>query len=142
MYLKLLEQKSGPAKYKMIKYNIDNVLKEMDNLGHTVFTGDKKPFNLNIVGIRNQNAKLDEFGCTMTTFWKFNGEWNFRQWPWTTLPGSTYLQHRLLNRKGCAILVPGQYKSTYALDLHNGKYEALCQRKKTFGRGHRAQPGL
>jgi hypothetical protein len=34
-----------------------------------------------------------------------------------------------MNKNGCAILVPEQYRSTYKLDLHRGKYLALCQRK-------------
>ena len=29
---------------------------------------------------------------------------------------------------GCAILVAGQYLDTWTIDLHAGKYEALCQR--------------
>jgi len=33
-----------------------------------------------------------------------------------------------MNRKGTALLVPNQYKGVYKLDLHQGKYEALCQR--------------
>ena len=35
---------------------------------------------------------------------------------------------RLLNREGCAILAPGQYRGAYARALHRGKYYALCQR--------------
>mgnify|MGYP003634946354 FL=1 len=33
-----------------------------------------------------------------------------------------------MNVDGTAILVPGQYRSVYRRDLHQGKYEALCQR--------------
>jgi hypothetical protein len=33
-----------------------------------------------------------------------------------------------MNSKGCAILKEGQYKGVYEIDLHNGKYEAICQR--------------
>jgi restriction endonuclease len=32
-------------------------------------------------------------------------------------------------RKGTAILVPGQYRGAYEIGLHRGKYQALCQRK-------------
>lgn len=31
-------------------------------------------------------------------------------------------------KKGVARLVPNQYRTTWAVDLHQGKYEALCQR--------------
>jgi len=35
----------------------------------------------------------------------------------------------LLNTKGSALLKPNQYLDTWKLALHQGKYEALCQRK-------------
>lgn len=113
----------------MDRPTLSKVAAAMDSRGYSIFSNDRKPFNLNLVGVRNPSAKVDEFGCWMTAFWKYGGEWNFRAWPWTTLPGSTYLQRRLLNRAGCAILVPGQYRGVYSLDLHNGRYEALCQRR-------------
>ena len=34
-----------------------------------------------------------------------------------------------LSSKGTAILVPGQYKSSYVVSKHRGQYDALCQRK-------------
>jgi hypothetical protein len=34
-----------------------------------------------------------------------------------------------MNKKGTAILVPGQYRSAWKLNLHQGKYLALCQAK-------------
>lgn len=57
--------------------------------------------------------------------WNLN--WVIRQWPITTKPGTTVLR-RPVNSKGTAILVPGQYEGVYKLDLHAGKYLALCQR--------------
>ena len=45
----------------------------------------------------------------------------------TTLPGLYWLENPM-NSKGCAILKEGQYKGVYEIDLHNGKYEAICQR--------------
>jgi hypothetical protein len=35
----------------------------------------------------------------------------------------------LLNPKGTAILVPGQYRGSHAIGLHQGKYKALRQVK-------------
>jgi len=46
----------------------------------------------------------------------------------TTNPGTHWLKN-LLNPSGCAVLKPGQYVDAYQLGLHQGKYEALVQRK-------------
>lgn len=110
---------------------LQEILDEMKIRKHEIFEQDDKPFNLNIVGIRSPSPILDTYGCKLTCFWKYKGNWEFRIWPGTTLPGSTYLIKKLLNPKGAAILVPGQYNSVYALDLHGGRYEALCQRNGT-----------
>ena len=39
------------------------------------------------------------------------------------------MKEKLLNPKGTAILVPGQYRGCWQIGLHNGKYEALVQKK-------------
>ena len=46
----------------------------------------------------------------------------------TTQPGITSLKTPV-NAKGCAILVPGQYRGCWKIGLHKGKYEALTQDK-------------
>jgi hypothetical protein len=101
----------------------------LKGLGYKVFESNKKDFNLNIVGIRDTNAKLDQFSCRIAAFWKQpEGEWALMQWKATTYPGSRYLIERLLNPRGAAILKKGQYP-VYKLDTHNGSYRALCQRR-------------
>lgn len=95
--------------------------------GSVIFENDSRPYNLNIIAIRNKNPKLDEFGCQLLIAWKHKGVWHEKSYRITTYPGSYYLKQRLLNPKGCAILAPGQYRGIYALRLHNNKYEALCQ---------------
>ena len=47
----------------------------------------------------------------------------------TTEPGTSILQRPIV-KGGTAILIPGQYRSTYKIDTHGGKrkYTALCQR--------------
>jgi hypothetical protein len=88
-------------------------------------------YNLNIVGIRNSDT-LDEvtnkFDDLLTVSYKVGGVWNFSQWECTTDPGKYYTEN-LLNPDGVAILVPDQYRSTYSIGLHQGKYEALKQMK-------------
>jgi hypothetical protein len=104
------------------------ILAAMRRLGYRVFDKDDRPFNLNIVGVRNPRAALDKFDCRLHVFWKHQGKWTHYDWAITTFPGSRYLLEKLLNPKGAAILVPGQYLGVYRLDIHNGKYRALCQR--------------
>jgi len=99
----------------------------VEKLGHTVFKGDTKPYNLNVVGIRAIKPATNRFNDLMCVFWKYEGQWNIYKMQCTTLPGLHWLENPM-NPKGCAILKEGQYKSTYSVDKHNGKYLALCQR--------------
>ena len=88
-------------------------------------------YNLNIVGIRNSDTfdeVTNKFDDLLTVSYKVGGVWNFHQWGCTTDPGKYYTEN-LLNPDGVAILVPGQYRSTYSIGLHQGKYEALKQMK-------------
>jgi hypothetical protein len=73
---------------------------------------------------RDANSFDDMIGCCYVDE---DGLWNAHYWPATTDPGGYYLEHPM-NSAGCAILVAGQYLDTWKLDLHGGKYEALCQR--------------
>jgi hypothetical protein len=63
----------------------------------------------------------------MTCTYKEGGRWVSKYWPCTTDPGLYWLDNPS-RIDGTAILVPGQYRGTYVLDKHRGKYEALCQR--------------
>lgn len=105
------------------------LVRALEKLGHTVFKNGERPFNLNIVGERNtNNPTVDKFGCRIHVFWKWGGQWRLRTWAATTYPGSRYLVEKLLNPQGAAILAEGQYRNIYAMDLHGGRYRALCQR--------------
>lgn len=103
------------------------LIEAVEKLGHTVFKGDTKPYNLNVVGIRAIKPATNRFNDLMCVFWKYEGQWNIYKMQCTTLPGLHWLENPM-NPKGCAILKEGQYKSTYSVDKHNGKYLALCQR--------------
>jgi len=127
----LPEENYGPATL---------IAKAMEAKGYQIFDNNEKEFNLNIVGVRDTGARLDEFTCTMNAFWKTpEGDWKRIEWKCTTYPGKRYMVERLLNPKGAAILCPGQYP-VYRLDTHNGKYRALCQRRgpvKVYRDGNR-----
>ena len=108
--------------------NIKSLIKSLEDLDYAVFKNDRKPFNLNIVGIRADNPVVNKFNDLLVIFWKYEGYWNVFQTQITTLPGSEFLINPM-NKKGCAILVPDQYRSSYKLGLHRGKYLALTQEK-------------
>ena len=86
-------------------------------------------YNLNIVGVRNESGDATKFDDFINLLYKVGGEWVCDIYPATTEPGMNILK-RPINSKGTAILVPGQYRSTYKIDTHGGKrkYTALCQR--------------
>ena len=104
--------------------------------GYAYFTnGD---YNLNIIGVRNLiGAKKtgdvitikqdDKFNDALILLYKVNGQWVENVYEITTDPGLKLLRNPS-NSSGTAILVPGQYRSVYKVDLHRGKYKALCQR--------------
>ncbi len=62
-----------------------------------------------------------------TTFKDEKGVWQFYCWMATCDPGKKGVQ-QFHNKNGVARLVPGQYRGVWKIDLHQGKYEALCQR--------------
>jgi hypothetical protein len=90
-----------------------------------------KGFDVNIVGVRNTTTGdkvTNLFDDLMTISFKENGEWKYLEFPLTVEAGKKGVQ-QFGNPLGVARLIPNQYKSTYIIALHQGKYEALCQRK-------------
>ena len=107
---------------------LETLIKAMIKKGYKVFESDSKPFNLNIVGVRDSSPKTNFFNDSLSVFWKYEGQWNMLTFQATTLAGLKYLKTPM-NPKGCAILVPNQYKGVWKLDGHGKtKYTALCQR--------------
>jgi len=124
----------GPKTYKILmqedhKYTLDQIEEAVKTKGYEWFNdGD---YNVNIVGIRNMAAGTrvtNKFDDHITVSYKEKGEWKFHCFECTTDPGDDWMD-RPTNSKGCAILVPGQYKSSHKLRLHAGKYLALGQQK-------------
>ena len=108
-------------------YDFEKLFKEK---GYAYFT--KGNYNLNIIGIRsnNKNKVTNIYDDVLVVIYNTPTQQNVRQiYNITTEPGKYYMMKELGNKKGTAILVPGQYRSTWQLALHRGKYKALCQRK-------------
>jgi len=108
--------------------SVKNIIKVLKKKGHMVFEDDSKPFNLNLVGIRTKEEHSNAFNDWMVIFWKYAGEWNSMTFPITTDPGLFWREFPI-NIKGTAVLKEGQYRGMWKLAKHQGKYDALCQRK-------------
>ena len=98
--------------------------------GYKVF--EKGFYNLNIIGIRSdQKGKVTNLydDLLVVVYQTPNGNWNKQIYKITTEPGLYYMTQKLLNPKGTAILVPGQYSGCYMVGKHKGQYDALVQKK-------------
>ena len=113
---------------KIIAENLKSVMGEK---GYSFF--ESGIFNVNIVGIRSKESRSNSFDDTILLVYRNKkGGWEVQSSAATTDPGEKYLMHPI-NDRGTAILVPGQYKGVYKVDIHarsNTRFahEALCQR--------------
>ena len=117
----------------MNKFNLDSVKAVVLSKDYKWFNdNNNKGHDVNIIGIRNSETDgkvTNHFDDTITISYKDSeSTWKFHQWPATTDPGQYWMEHPM-NTDGCAILVPGQYRGSHKIRLHQGKYEALGQRK-------------
>jgi hypothetical protein len=93
-----------------------------------------KTYDVNIVGIRNSSTGkkvTNVFDDLITISFKDEkGLWQYFEWAATTDPGKkSMLEWNKMGIKGgCARLLAGQWRTTWAIDKHQGKYDALCQR--------------
>ena len=110
---------------KVLNYNFENLFK---NKGYAYFTNGA--YNLNIIGVRASGAIItNSFDDILLIIYKTpTRTWNRQLYQITTDPGQFYM-NKPCSSKGTAILVPGQYRGTYKIGLHRGKYKALCQNK-------------
>jgi hypothetical protein len=118
-----------------MSYTREQIKTAVESKGYKWFNDDSnKSYDVNIVGIRNSSTGkkvtnvFDDF--ITISFKDEKGIWQFYQWAATTDPGKkSMLEWKKMGiTGGCARLVPNQYRSTWTIDLHQGKYKALCQR--------------
>ena len=93
------------------------LLDYVDSIGHAVFESGE--YNLNIIGIRSKDHKANSFDDRICVVYKDEQGWITRTWECTTEPGKYWLENPS-NVKGTAILVPGQYRSVWKIDKHQG----------------------
>ena len=98
------------------------------NKGYVYF--NKGKYNLNIIGVRKSGDKVtnnfDDF--IVVEYIDMYGIKTREVFAATTDPGLSSIINPI-SSKGCAILVPGQYRSCWKLGYHKGKYEAIVQYK-------------
>lgn len=108
-------------------YTVGKLLDTMNDKNHVVFQHDDRPFNLNLIGIRNKDRISNKFNDTMCIMYKHLGRWSLLQYAITTDPGLIY-RLKPINDNGTAIVAPGQYPGVWALGDHKG-HPALVQVK-------------
>ena len=110
-------------------YSKEQIEKAVKSQGHVWFNG-AKDYDVNIVGVRNATPGqkvTNLFDDKLTLSYKVGGEWFFHEWEATTEPGKKGVM-QFHNSGGVARLVPDQYRGVYKVSMHQGKYQALCQR--------------
>lgn len=116
----------------MAKYTKEQIEKAVKAKGYAWFEdASNKGHDLNIVGVRNSStgkAVTNAFDDVITLSYKENGQWVYKEWMNTTDPGTKGVKE-YHNAAGVARLVPGQYRGSHTIGLHQGKYEALKQQK-------------
>ena len=86
-------------------------------------------WDLNLIGLRNANDESNLFDDTFLVLTKNDaGEWEYHAWYCTTDPGRSWLANPS-RAEGCAIVVPGQYRSLWKKGLHKGDKPALVQQQ-------------
>ena len=107
---------------------IAEVKKLAKEKGYAIFS---EPFKLNIWGFRANSQTPNTFDDEIHVFLNIGTlkapKWFYIVFAATTDPGTFWLKNPS-SPQGTAILNPGQYVNVYAIDLHRGKYKALCQR--------------
>jgi hypothetical protein len=114
---------------------LEQIKRAVEAKGYRWFNDSaNKGYDVNIVGVRNSTTGkkvTNLFDDKITLSFKDDkGVWQYYEWANTTEPGKKGVE-QFHNVKGVARLVPGQYRGVYSIDLHQGKYQALCQRLGT-----------
>lgn len=116
----------------MRTYTREQIERAVKRKGYTWFEDNvNKGFDVNIVGVRTSETGkkvTNVFDDALTLSYKDRGVWVFKQWLITADPGTRGVR-QFKNPAGVARLVPGQYRGSHTLGLHQGKYLALKQQK-------------
>lgn len=106
---------------------LQQIIKTAESKGYTI---DKRPFKLNLIGVRNSKATNQNTFDDQIAYFYYdnNGQLRGKVSVGTTDP-STYWLNNPMSVQGAAVLKSGEYKDAYAIGLHKGLYTALVQVK-------------
>jgi hypothetical protein len=119
-----------------MKYSREQIQAAVEAKGYVYFQSPRG-YDVNIIGIRNSttdgrvtNAFDDLITVSYLNTLRYDEEecWNYHEFPCTTDPGTHWVEN-ILSESGVAILKPNQYRGSHKIGLHQGKYEALRQKK-------------
>lgn len=117
----------------MRQYTIEELKSAISKKGYKWLDDGREDF-LNIIGIRSSDNTPNKFNdviCLVYQGKHLDGSLTevLFQFNATTKPGTYWLNKPGSDIVGTAILVPGQYVDSWALGMHQGKYQALTQIK-------------
>ena len=117
-----------PPKSLIEILNSENIKSYFQAQEYKFFDTPDRKLNLNLIGVRRDNQGTNTFDDFILVMYREEELMVSKRYQITTDPGKYWLLNPL-NPKGTAILKPGQYRGTWQLGKHQGKYEALVQRK-------------
>ena len=109
-----------------MRKDLRNIINALKDKGYVVYD---QPYQLNIVGVRNEQSQPNKFDDQLYVFYKDeNWNWVLKEYPITTDTGTYWLLNPMTTL-GTAMLKEGQYIDAYKQGLHKGQYTALVQNK-------------
>lgn len=109
-----------------MKRDLRNIINALKDKGYVTYD---QPYQLNIVGVRNEQSQPNKFDDQLYVFYKDEtSNWVLKEFPITTDTGTYWLENPM-SSQGSAMLKEGQYIDAYKQGLHKGQYTALVQQK-------------
>ena len=109
-----------------MRKDLRNIINALKDKGYVVYD---QPYQLNIVGVRNEQSQPNKFDDQLYVFYKDEtSNWVLKEFPITTDTGTYWLENPM-SSQGSAMLKEGQYIDAYKQGLHRGNYTALVQQK-------------
>ena len=109
-----------------MRRDLRNIINALKDKAYVIYD---QPYQLNIVGVRNEQSQPNKFDDQLYVFYKDETyKWVIKEFPITTDTGTYWLLNPM-SSQGSAMLKEGQYIDAYKQGLHRGDYTALVQQK-------------